>query len=77
LIAISWIFIQYYFDNSQEVFSVSAVKNLHLVEGVKSLEKTSQTFVEKTMSTMDFEQAKKGLTYLVLKPKQISEQFDW
>jgi len=77
LIALSWIFIQYYFDNSHEVFSISAVKNLHLVEEVKNLEKTSQTFVKTTMSTMDFEQAKKDITYLILKPKQISGQFDW
>jgi hypothetical protein len=29
------------------------------------------------MSTLDFDQAKKNITYLVLKPKQISQQFDW
>jgi hypothetical protein len=77
LIVLSWIFIQYYFDNSHEVFSVNTVKNLHLVEEVKSLEVTGKTYVKTTMSTLDFEQAKKWIQYLVLKPKQISEQFDW
>jgi hypothetical protein len=58
LIALSWIFIQYYFDNSQEVFDLNKVKNLHILEEVKDLEKTSQTYIQKNISTLDFEQAK-------------------
>lgn len=77
LVALSWIFIQYYFDNSREVFNLNTVKNLRLVEEVKNLEKTSTTFVKTTMSTLDFEQAKQHINYLILKPKQISSQFDW
>jgi hypothetical protein len=76
-VGVSSVFIQYYFDNSHEVFSVNTVKSLNLLEEVKSLEKTSQTYVKTKMSTLDFDQAKKNITYLVLKPKQISQQFDW
>ncbi len=56
---------------------MNAVKNLNLIEEVKALEQTSQTYVKTKISTLDFEQAKKDITYLVLKPKQLSEQFDW
>lgn len=77
LIAISWVFIHYYFDNSEEVFSVNTIKNLNILEEVKNLEKSSTTYVKTTISTLDFEQAKKSLQYIILKPKQISQQFDW
>lgn len=77
MIAISWTFIQYYFDNSHEVFDANTVKNLNIVEEVKTLEQTSKNFVKTSVSTLDFEQAKKGFQYLIMKPKQISHQFDW
>jgi len=77
LIAVSWVFIQYYFDNSHEIFSINTVKNLNLVEEVKTIEQTSKTYLKTTMTTLDFEHAKKDIQYLILKPKQISQQFDW
>lgn len=77
LIALSWIFIQYYFDNSSEVFDLNTVKNLHVVEEIKGIEKKSQTYITKNISTLDFQQARKGMQYVVLKPKQILWQFDW
>lgn len=77
LIALSWIFIQYYFDNSQEVFDLNKVKNLHILEEVKDLEKTSQTYIQKNISTLDFEQAKQWAQYLILRPKELAAQVDW
>ncbi len=77
LIVLSWIFIQYYFDNSHEVFNVNTVRDLHILEEVKNIKENSQSYVKTTISTIDFEKAKQGWEYIVLKPKQISEQFDW
>lgn len=77
LIVLSWIFIQYYFDNSHEVFNINTVKDLHILEEVKNIKENSQSYAKTTISTIDFEKAKKGFEYIILKPKQISEQFDW
>lgn len=77
LIVVSWIFIQYYFDNSHEVFDLNTVKNLHIVEEAKGLENLSQAYIEKNISTLDFETIKHWAQYLIFKPKQIAEQFDW
>gem|GEM_PF-2738380 len=44
---------------------------------MKTIEQTSKTYLKTTMTTLDFEHAKKDIQYLILKPKQISQQFDW
>lgn len=58
LIICVWVFIQNYFDNSHEVFELGAVKNLHIIEKTKTLEKSTVSYVKNTVSTMDFEKLK-------------------
>jgi hypothetical protein len=52
------VFIQNYFDNSHEVFNLGAVKNLHIIEKTKTLEKNTASYFKNTVSTMDFEKLK-------------------
>ncbi len=56
---------------------MNTVKNLHILEEVKNFKENSQKYIKTPISTLDFEQVKEGLEYVVLKPKQVSEQFDW
>ncbi len=77
LIILSWIFIYFYFDNSREVFNLNTVKNLHIIENAKTFEKTSEQYIHKSISTIDFEKAKHGIQYVILKPKEIVKRFDW
>jgi len=76
-VILAWIFIYFYFDNSHEVFNLNTVKNLHIVEDAKTFGKTSEQYIQKNISTIDFEKAKHGIEYVILKPKEVVERFDW
>jgi MFS family permease len=71
------VFIQNYFDNSHEVFNLGAVKNLHIIEKTKTLEKNTASYFKNTVSTMDFEKLKWSMDYIVMKPKEITGEIDW
>ncbi len=71
LVICVWMFIQSYFDNSHEVFDLGAVKNLHIVEKTKTLEKNTVSYVKNTVSTMDFQKLKGGMDYIIMKPKEL------
>lgn len=77
LIVCVWVFIANYFDNSHEVFNLGAVKNLHLIEKTKSLEKMTENYVKNTVTTGDFQKMKGDMSYIIMKPKEITHDLDW
>lgn len=77
LIVCVGLFIQNYFDNSHEVFNLGAVKNLHIVEKTKSLEENTASYLKNTVSTMDFQKLKGSMDYIIMKPKEITQELDW
>ena len=70
-------FIQNYFDNTHETFNLGAVKNLHLIDKTKNLEQETASYVKKTISTGDFEKIKGDMSYIIMKPKELSGELDW
>jgi hypothetical protein len=77
LIVCVGIFIQNYFDNSHEVFNLGAVKNLHIVEKTKNIEENTASYLKNTVSTMDFQKLKGSMDYIIMKPKEITQELDW
>lgn len=77
LIVCVWIFIQAYFDNSSEVFNMSAVKNLHIVDKAKEIEHSTGSYVKTTVTTGDFQKIKGDMSYIIMKPKEITKELDW
>ncbi len=77
LIICVWVFIQGYFDNSNEVFDLAAVKNLHLLEKTKTLEQKTAAYIKTTVSTLDFQKLKGSMDYVIMKPKEISQELNW
>lgn len=77
LIVCVWVFIQNYFDNSEEVFNLGAVKNLHIIEKTKSMEKNTASYLKNTVSTMDFQKLKGSMDYIIIKPKEFTQELDW
>jgi hypothetical protein len=77
LIICVWVFIQNYFDNSHEVFNLGAVKNLHLIEKTKNLEHVTESYVKSTVSTGDFQKIKADMSYIIMKPKEITNELNW
>ncbi len=71
------VFIFNYFDNSSETFWLSSVKNLHVVEKAKSVEKWARTFIKNTISTKDFTEVKDKMDYIIMKPKELTKDIDW
>lgn len=70
-------FIQNYFDNSHEVFNLGAVKNLHLIEKTKNLEHVTESYVKSTVTTGDFQKIKADMSYIIMKPKEITSELNW
>lgn len=58
LVVCAWVFIENYFDNDQEVFNLSTVKNLNIVAKTKDLEKNTVSYFKETVSTLDFQKLK-------------------
>lgn len=77
LVVCVWIFIQNYFDNSQETFNLGAVQNLHIIEKTKSLEQTTEKYVKTRITTGDFQKIKGDMNYIIMKPKEITGELDW
>jgi hypothetical protein len=77
LVVCVWIFIQTYFDNSSELFDMNAVKNLKIVEKAKDITQVTEEYVKKTVSTSDFQKLKGEMEYIIMKPKQLSDEIDW
>jgi len=77
LIVCVGLFIQNYFDNSHEVFNLGAVKNLHIVEKTKNIEENTASYLKNTVSTMDFQKLKGSMDYIIMKPKEITQELDW
>lgn len=47
------------------------MKNLHIIEKTKTLEKNTVSYVKNTVSTMDFQKLKGGMDYIIMKPKEL------
>ena len=77
LVICVWVFIANYFDNSHEVFNLSAVKDLHLIEKTKNLEKVTENYVKTTVTTGDFQKMKGDMSYIIMKPKELTHELDW
>jgi len=77
LIVCVWIFIQNYFDNSHEVFNLGTVKNLHIVEKTKNIEEKTASYLKNTISIGDFQKLKWSMDYIIMKPKELSQEIDW
>jgi MFS family permease len=71
------IYIRNYFDNSHEVFSLSTIKNLHITQKNKESTEHSTNYIKSTVSTIDFQKIKWTMDYIIMKPKEISKEFDW
>lgn len=72
-----WVFIANYFDNDREVFHLSSVKNLHLIEKAKAIEHTTEVYVKSTITTGDFQKMKGDMNYIIMKPKELTDELDW
>jgi uncharacterized protein YpuA (DUF1002 family) len=53
------------------------VKNLHLLEKTKNLEKVTENYVKSTITTGDFQKIKGDMNYIIMKPKELTHDFDW
>jgi hypothetical protein len=56
---------------------MNAVKNLHIVEKAKEIEHSTGAYVKTTVTTGDFQKFKGDMSYIIMKPKEITKEIDW
>lgn len=72
-----WMYSRSYFDNSEEEFNLSTIKNLKVIDKIKNTDLVHGDYIKNVVSTVDFEKIKGGMNYIIMKPREISQGFDW
>ncbi|MCB9806953.1 hypothetical protein H6768_03605 [Candidatus Peribacteria bacterium] len=53
------------------------MKNLHIIEKTKTLEEKTASYLKNTVSTGDFQKLKGEMDYIIMKPKELTQELNW